>query len=94
MHENSIQAFQELDADTKRAKILQVYVNHKTPLTDRAVMYKLDFGDMNMVRPRITELAQDNRIVEVGKTKDSFTRKTVRMCKFVEDRTCKQLSLF
>jgi hypothetical protein len=42
-------------------------------------MSELGYGDMNSVRPRITELVDYGAMVEVGDTVDALTGKTVRL---------------
>jgi hypothetical protein len=39
----------------------------------------LGFSDMNSVRPRITELVQAGRLIELKKIKDATTGKSVRI---------------
>jgi len=79
MHTNSLEAFKKIDPSTRHYAVLMVYVKHHPhALTDREVMFELDFDDMNNVRPRITELKQEGLIVETDKKRiDSVTGHTV-----------------
>jgi hypothetical protein len=82
MHPNSIEAFDDLDVKTRREIVRKVYEQrYPSELTDREVMTILGFTDPNRVRPRITELKQQNKIVEVRKIYDPETRSSVRKCK-------------
>ena len=50
------------------------------PLTDRQIKDRIfgEGGDMNLVRPRITELIRERRLIECGEIVDSATGDTVR----------------
>lgn len=49
------------------------------PGTDRELCRRMTFADLNMVRPRITELIDAGLLVELGSVKDETTGKTVRV---------------
>jgi len=93
VHKNSVEAFQEIkpDIEKRRRAILDVYEKEGRPLTDREVCCKLCFTDMNMVRPRITELIYKGLLRECAeRVKDFLTEKMVRTVEF----NTKQLDLF
>ena len=87
MHENSLAAYRELRQHLSRRKLNVAYaiLRDGVPVTDRGVAKVLGFGDMNAVRPRITELVQDPDIPigEVGITRDATTGRTVRLVGYV-----------
>jgi hypothetical protein len=80
MNANSMEAWQALDPTERKAMILNAYRKISRPLTDREVSGILAFGDLNCVRPRITELLMDQVIEHVGDIKCPVTRRTVRAC--------------
>lgn len=79
MHENSVQAFhaEEPKLSTRAAAILD-WISEHGPHTDREVMEGMGFTDMNSVRPRITELIDLNKLMEVGKLQCPVTNHRVR----------------
>ena len=87
MHANSIAAYRELRERLSRRKLDVAYAILAWPdaATDRVIMQRLGFRDMNAVRPRITELVQDPDvpIAEVGVTRDPQTGRTVRLVGYV-----------
>ena len=95
MHENSIKAFNELDTETRVARILGVYVAAAKPLTDREVANRLGFDHPAEVRPRITDLvkADPPKLTECDGTKCVVTGKTVRTCRIATEWDA-QMSLF
>ena len=73
MHANSLIAYQEnLAKLDKRSKMIYGHVAMKgLPMTDRQIKNDL-FGlwaDMNMVRPRISDMKRDGWMIEVGQEK-------------------------
>lgn len=46
-------------------------------MTAREIAYAMGFTDLNAVKPRLTELQNDGRVVAVGKTTDSVTGRKV-----------------
>ena len=66
-------------------EILGVFVrNNNQPLTDRQIKAVLQYADMNAIRPRCSELVDDNILMEVGSVVCPVTRKTVRLLKIRE----------
>jgi len=90
MHTNSIAAHHaEKENLSKRStSIAAVFADMDEPLTDREVAALLNFGDMNSVRPRITELCKAGVIYEYDSVVCTVTGKTVRRCRI----TPKQLT--
>lgn len=81
MHDNSIEAYENLKPKLgeRAERILRWMESKPTPMTDREVKDQMGFGDMNEVRPRITELVKHKLLHEVGKRKCPATNKTVRL---------------
>lgn len=85
VHPNSIEAFRDLDIPVRWRVVFEIYVRrHPKNLTDRDVLFYLTgtfTGDMNKVRPRITEMVQDESIPlwEIGSTTCMITRAKVRV---------------
>ena len=46
-------------------------------MTARMIAYALGFRDLNAVKPRLTELKKEGRIVVVGKAYDELTERRV-----------------
>jgi uncharacterized alpha-E superfamily protein len=79
IHPNSAAAWVAFDHSTREALVLSAYRLAGVPLSDRQVAGNLGFQDMNMVRPTITRLCQEGRLVERGSVVDSLTKRTVRL---------------
>jgi len=64
----------------RKALIVDCIRLAKFPMTDRQIKEKLfgESGDMNLVRPRITELIHEHRLIECGEIVDPVTGDTVR----------------
>ena len=79
-HINSREAYESTQTlrARRREDVLRVFQLAENPLTDRAVMHKLGYDDMNMVRPRITELIKSKRLRQVDKIPDFKTGRSVR----------------
>ena len=83
MHINSLLAFDEerktLNVRCERIlRVIQKYPN----LTDRSILIELGWSEMNMVRPRITEMIQRGLVLETGSMKCAIT-----------DRKCRTLAI-
>lgn len=84
MHCHSINAYHEEQAKlSQRASDIIAWIRSRRGMnyTDREIKNGM-FGvesDMNMVRPRITELIEIKMLQEVGETTDTVTGKTVRV---------------
>lgn len=46
-------------------------------MTARMIAYSLGFKDLNAVKPRLTELKKEGRVVVVGKAYDKLTERSV-----------------
>lgn len=85
IHSNSIKAYHELTPPHKQQKyhvIYDILDIFGKPMTDREIlkyMYGPEEKDMNLIRPRLTEMKELRYITECGKTKDTLTHKTVRL---------------
>ena len=86
MHANSLLAYEMngIALDKREKLVLAAYIElYPTPVSDRYIMEKLGFTDMNAVRPRITSLRDKKVIEETGKMKCSITGQSVRHCRLV-----------
>lgn len=80
VHANSKDAFAST-ARTRNTRTEQVLKNvrEKGAGTDREIMKRMGFFDPNAVRPRITELIREERLVEIARTQDALTGMSVRV---------------
>ena len=81
-HSNSLAAHDALETalNARRAEIV-AWVSLNGPCTVRQIVEGL-FGagaDMNLVRPRVTELLNDDRLVEDGSVKDHVSGRPVML---------------
>jgi predicted DNA-binding transcriptional regulator len=86
MHKNSLTAYAETFAAlSKREQLIYSFLVYQPkPMTDRQIMRALDFTEPNNVRPRITSLVNDWKIVEeVGQVKCKETNILVRVVRVV-----------
>lgn len=65
VHANSKRALRKVARIDRKMAILAVFRAANRSLTDRQVMVAMGFVDPNKVRPRITELIKESRLVEV-----------------------------
>ena len=93
MHNNSITTYnEEKPSLSKRSmQIMSWLNNHPYPLTDRSVKVGMGFEDMNMVRPRITELIKGGHVTEVGSKICPDTGKTVRLIQLTKHADAKPI---
>ena len=79
-HANSLEAHGSIEAalDGRRAEIV-AWVDLHGPCTVRCIRDGLfgEWADMDMVRPRVTELLAAGRLVECGKVPDHVTGRSV-----------------
>lgn len=68
----------------KRAQACLEAVRAMRSATDRMVRDYLQMSDMNMVRPRLTELVRDGWLEECGEIEDTGTHKMVRVLRVVQ----------
>jgi hypothetical protein len=80
MHDNSISAFRAEEPKlSARAAAVLAWITQHGPHTDREIAYGMGFGEnLNAVRPRITELIELAKLMEVCDVTCPITRKTVR----------------
>lgn len=77
-HINSVRSWQELDRDSRAYLVCERLHRIGKPATDRQLCESLGFGDMNAVRPTITQLVAAKHLAEVGSVSCPKTRRTVR----------------
>ena len=65
----------KVDKFTRKAKILVAL--QAGPMSARCVMQVLGYSDLNSVRPRLTELVQEGRVVEAGTVWDPISERNV-----------------
>lgn len=91
-HPNSVSAYHAEEVKlSKRARAVLRWITEHGPHTDRQVMQGMGFTEPNAVRPRITELIDANKLMEVGNVTCPVTRKTVRR---VDIRRARQAELY
>ncbi len=93
MHRNSVAAYRiEESKLSTRAEAIMEWIRLHGPRTDRELAREMGFGEnLNAVRPRLTELIDANRLMEVGDVKCPVTGKRVRR---VDLRRARQEALF
>ena len=67
IHKNSKEGLSITPRIDRKVLILSVYRQTGQSMTDRQIMRILGYSEPNMVRPRITELIREGKLVEVGK---------------------------
>ena len=83
MHPNSLAAFSNLELSLRQQIVYDTFIRAEKSQTDRQILYRLIKsyeGDMNKVRPRITEMIKMGVLIEIGKTECSYTKQRVRVC--------------
>ena len=84
MHSNSKEAYRAIVGNGSKASrsksIIQIFENSKAPLSDHQVLQKFKLGsdNLNLVRPRITELHQSGILIEGPQTKSTEGNLNVR----------------
>lgn len=71
------------DKKTRKDQILTAL--KAGPMTARCVMQVLGYSDLNSVRPRLTELVQEGRVVEAGTVWDPISERNVVLYALKED---------
>ncbi len=85
-HDNSLEAHDRLaGALAGRRAEIAAWVELHGPATDREIVRGLygEWADMNMVRPRVTELLESGHLAEAGKVRDETTGMMVRRVRAV-----------
>lgn len=79
VHSHSIEAYRgQQDRLSRRAESVLEWLSQYGPATDREVMEGLGFRERNAVAPRITELMEARKVIEIGSVRCRWTGKTVR----------------
>jgi hypothetical protein len=82
VHANSLAA-KEHNQDAHKGRkqlVLECLVVKGKPMTDRQIRDAIcQGGDMNTVRPRITELIREGKLMECGDIEDPVTHEDVRV---------------
>ncbi len=79
VHANSVASYHsELPKLSTRAEAIYDWILEHGPRSDRQVMEGMGFREPNQVRPRITELLDAKRLMEVGDVVCPLTGKRVR----------------
>lgn len=70
------ESYDQTDKQTRWQKVLDAVTE---PMTAREILHKVlpYSGDMNAVRPRITELVENGDLIECGKKFDETTKRNV-----------------
>ena len=85
MHSNSIEAYHELsDYLTGRRGEVYQWLKANGQATDRQIKEGLGYEDMNQVRPRVTELIEQDLIEECAQEIDGKTNRKVRVVRVVK----------
>jgi predicted HTH transcriptional regulator len=80
IHENSRSAYEAEETKlSARAQAVLAWILKHGPHTDREVMSGMGFTDMNSVRPRISELIDAGKLMEVCSRRCPVTNKSVRV---------------
>jgi predicted HTH transcriptional regulator len=80
VHDNSIAAYRAEETKlSRRAEDVLAWITQHGPHTDREVMAGMGFREPNSVRPRITELIDAGKLLEVCSRRCPVTGKTVRV---------------
>ena len=85
-HENSLASHDAMRSRIRaRQSLVLVWVDEHGPATDRDIRDGLygDGADMNLVRPRVSELLDAGHLVECGRCEDAVTGRTVRRVRAV-----------
>ncbi|NMC87733.1 MAG: hypothetical protein GYA69_04795 [Candidatus Moranbacteria bacterium] len=97
IHRNSIVSYRSItDLGDRHRRIYELFLMRGYPMTDRDVKLAGRFEDMNLVRPRITELVDLGILVECGSVVDPETKRMVRQCRIRQaiDSNGVQLRMF
>jgi predicted HTH transcriptional regulator len=80
VHANSLAAYEAEETKlSARAQAVLAWISQHGPHTDREVMKGMGFQEPNSVRPRITELIDAGKLMEVCSRRCPVTGKSVRV---------------
>ena len=87
MHDNSLNAYgaERIKLRRRASEVLGVILQ-LGHCTDRQIKEKLNYSEMNAVRPRITELIKKGLVEEAGRMRDKKTGRRVRIVKIADKR--------
>ena len=71
------ESHKKTDKQTRYNEILNVLHIACNPLTARQIAYRLDYKDLNAVKPRLTELVSMKKVKVAGKEFDKLTQRNV-----------------
>ncbi len=80
VHQHSLAAFHALNIGQRRAVVLSVYAESPDPLTDRQAAARIEGAEFGNVKPRITDLVNDEFLYEVDSVVCEVTGRRVRRC--------------
>lgn len=75
--ETRSESYHKTDKQTRYNLILSVLKKTNKPLTARQIAYRLNFKDLNAVKPRLTELVLLNKVKVCNKAYDGLTQRRV-----------------
>lgn len=91
IHDNSIQAYHAEEAKlSRRALAVLAWITKHGPHTDRQVAAGMGYDHRSAVQPRISELIDACKLMEVGNVRCPITGKSVRR---VDIRRPRQMEL-
>lgn len=82
IHVHSLAAFQALNIGQRRAVVLSIYAESDEPLTDRQAAARIEGAEFGNVKPRITDLVNDQFLYEVDSVICEVTGRRVRRCSY------------
>lgn len=82
VHANSLTCFGTLNLGQRRTVVLSVYAESDEPLTDRQAAARIEGAEFGNVKPRITDLVNDQFLYEVDSVKCAETGRKVRRCTY------------
>ena len=71
---NQLESYLKIDRNTRYKEILRALTK---PMTARQLAYKMNFYDLNAVKPRLTEMRDMGWVKPVGKHFDQITERNV-----------------
>jgi hypothetical protein len=87
IHQNSRASLKRTDKEKRKAEILSVFERENNkPMTDREIAKYLGYGDLNSVRPRLTELIADKVLREYRTVICPVTKRPVRQTMLADGR--------
>ena len=75
--ETRLESYLKTPTSERKSMILDVLGDRQ--MTARMIANELGFADLNAVKPRLTELKKDGRVIAVGKVYDDLTSRNVAL---------------